>query len=246
MNPDTTWLPAARADFSATAWSCILLRRDATPQERQAHLEELARRYWKPIYAYIKARWHKSNDDAKDLTQQFFLWMLDTEFLSKVREGRGRFRNFVKTAVERFVMGEHDAQRALKRGGDRAHVSLDFIQHVGVEPPAGTTPEQVLDDQWRRAAIDEALGRLRAYYAAEGKEIQYRIFEDFYFAPEPGPDYPELAARHGVSATDVANWLARARSRFRAQLEHALLAGVGGSDELAAEFAELFDEDERR
>jgi len=237
---ETSWLGQAGADFGATAWSCILLRSDASPEERQAKLEALARRYWRPIYHYVRARWGRSNEDAKDLTQQFFLWMLDTDFLSKVQPRHGRFRNFVKTCVERFVLGEYDAQQRLKRGGGRAPLSLDFIQAVGQEPAAGATPEHTLDEQWRRVTIDDAMGRLRAYYEAEGKLVQYQVFEDFYFAPEPGPGYEELAARHGLTATDVANWLARARSRFRALLEEALVDSVGASDELREEFRELF------
>ena len=42
--------------------------------------------------------------DAKDLAQDFFLWMMESDFLSRADRGRGRFRVFVKVArTERSV-----------------------------------------------------------------------------------------------------------------------------------------------
>lgn len=243
MADPTTRIGDARVDFTATAWSQLVLRRDAGPEERQRRVELLARRYWKPIYAYIRRRWNRPNEEAKDLTQKFFLWMLETDFLEKVRADRGRFRNFVKKAVERFVLGEYDAERRLKRGGGTALVSLDFIGAGAVEAAApALDPEALFEEQWRRVLVQEALARLRSALESAGKLVPYRIFEDFYFAPEPGPSYEDLAARHGVSKVDVANALARVKARYRAILEELLAESVAGPAELRQEFRELFGE----
>lgn len=228
-------------DFTATAWSAIILGGEASSAQRRTRLERLARQYWRPVYVYVRTRWKRSNEEAKDLTQKFFLWMIETDFLSKVRADRGRFRNFLRTALERFLSGEYDAARRLKRGGDRPQASLDFILESGGEPEApGDDPQAALDEQWRRVLIESAMQRLRDYYRSEGKEVQFSVFEDFYLAPEPGPSHDETARRHGISTTDVANYLSRAKVRFRAFLEDGIADSVGSSEDLRGEFDELF------
>lgn len=229
--------------FPATAWSQLVLPGSRSPEERRRQLERLALLYWKPIYHYIRVRWQRSNEDAKDLTQKFFVWIMETDLLSKVRLERGRFRNFVKVVLNRFVQGDYDAEQAVKRGGRADHVNLDFI--TGADEPAlpHTDPEQALDEHWRRTLIEEAMLRLKRHYEREGKPRHYELFEDFYGSPEPAPSYQELAERHGLSVTDVTNYLARARGRYRAFIEEILADSVTGLAELRDEFEELFRED---
>lgn len=230
-------------DFTATAWSVILHRPDASPEERRRQMERLAHRYWKPIYSFIRARWRRTSEESKDLTQKFFLWMLETDFISKVEAGRGRFRNFVKTALERFVMGEYDAQSRQKRGGHVRRINIDFLVHGedGLPSPEGD-PEAVLTDEWRRALLSEALTRLRAASPDEGKTSPVSLFEEYYLVPQPRPTYEELAARHGLKTADVAAALAHARSKYRAILEELVSDGVTGFAELREEFRDLFGE----
>jgi len=244
MSDQDTTIGVGGPEFPATAWSLVLLPRGIDPAERKRKLELLARRYWKPIYFYLRAKWRRSNEDAKDLTQRFFLWMMQTDFLGKVHEDRGRFRNFVRVALERFLFGEHDAEKSLKRGGGRAALDLDFVTGLDVEPASPALPaEELLKEHWRRALIDEALRRLKECCEAESKLVHYRLFEDFYLAPEPGPSYEELSRRHRVSPGDVGNYLARTRSRYRAILEALVSDEVLGFRELKEEFEELFGSD---
>lgn len=232
-----TNLGGANQEFPMTAWSCVLLPQQASPEARQRHLETLARRYWKPIYHYIRARWRYSNEDAKDLTQQFFVWMLHTDFMSKVRSDRGRFRNFVRVSLEHFLSRETRKQHRQKAG----QINLDFIQDL---PADSATPDQdaetVLNEQWKRAVIQEALERLRQYYAAHGKDVQYLVFRDYYFAAEGGVDYEGLAKKHAITAVDVQNYLARARTRYRGLLEEVVAESVSGYPELKEEYDALF------
>ena len=66
-------------------------------------LETLSRRYWKPVYSFIRVGWAKSNEDAKDLAQEFFLWLLEGEALKRYDVARGGFRSFLKALLRRFV-----------------------------------------------------------------------------------------------------------------------------------------------
>lgn len=239
FDSDTTW-GGARRDFMATAWSRILVSGDASPEERRTRLEALARQYWKPLYVYIRCRWKKSNHEAKDLTQGFFAWMVESDFFAKARADRGRFRDFVKTSLDYFVRDAEEARRALKRGGGRLILNLDFIAGGEAEPASVEPPDKILDAEWRRTLIQQALDMLRDMYESGGRDDHYRLFEESYLSPEPRPSYKELAERYGLTPVDVKNRLTHARSRFRELLEHLAAEGVGHPDDLRRELDELF------
>ena len=80
-------------------------------------LEPFCRKYWKPMYAYLRASCTRKNEDAKDLTQAFFVWLMEEGRLERYDPQRGRLRGYLKVLLKRFV-GHHDvAQGRLKRGG---------------------------------------------------------------------------------------------------------------------------------
>jgi len=61
-----------RAGFHTTHWSEVLAAGSpSSPRAREA-LEHLCRAYWFPLYAYVRRLGYPS-EDAKDLTQGFFL-----------------------------------------------------------------------------------------------------------------------------------------------------------------------------
>jgi hypothetical protein len=61
--------------FTATHWSIVLEAQQTDPQRAGAALESLCSRYWYPLYAFIRRRGHDP-EEAKDLTQSFFLHLL--------------------------------------------------------------------------------------------------------------------------------------------------------------------------
>ncbi len=58
--------------FPTTQWSAIAALTGGEPDQRKIALEAVINLYWKPVYKYLRIRWRKSNEDAKDLTQSFF------------------------------------------------------------------------------------------------------------------------------------------------------------------------------
>jgi len=68
--------------FPATRWSLIAAARSAEPEARQRALEILVAAYWKPFYKYIRLRWDKDNEQAQDLTQDFFVRLLEKDSLA--------------------------------------------------------------------------------------------------------------------------------------------------------------------
>src|SRR4051812_16414044 len=86
--------PASAAQFPATLWSVVLrASKDSSTASHEA-LSALCRAYWFPLYAYLRRR-GKSPADAQDLTQAFFLHLLEKDSLSRVHREKGKFRSFL-------------------------------------------------------------------------------------------------------------------------------------------------------
>ncbi len=232
------------ASFPPTRWSLLAAGPDRESGERRAAWEHLARRYLRPVAAYVRARGARDDEEARETAQDFFLWMLERSFLDKADPTRGRFRGFVKRSLVNFLHDRERRRRTVKRGGEHVTLSLSDAddEHDALPVDPGRTPEQVLDDLWRQELLARAADALERELASRGKEVVFAVFRDWYLQPEDGVDHATLAERHGLSRTDVGNHLALAKERYRAQLRRAVLETVHGDDDLRAELAWLFEE----
>src|SRR5258706_2579904 len=203
-------------DFPSTCWSRFLGRSGQGDAKDSEPFELLAKRYWKPVYGYVRIRWAKTNEDAKDLSQDFFVWMMESEFLSKAHPDRGRFRVFMKVALEHYLCNEEKKRRRQKRGGGLDILPLtggpDDEAELQIPDAAGRTPGEVLDAMWKRELMTQATKLLGQQLKDEGKETCFRLFHDAYGQESDGVNYRELASKHGVSETDVFNQLRYARN----------------------------------
>src|SRR3979490_2551637 len=78
-----------------------------------------------PLYAFIRRRGYNA-EDAQDLTQGFFLSLLDRKALRQVTPLKGKFRSFLLASLRNYLSGEFDRRHSLKRGGNIKFVSWDF------------------------------------------------------------------------------------------------------------------------
>lgn len=202
-----------------------------------SRLEILCRRYWKAVYAYVRIAWSKGNEDAKDLTQAFFLWLMESETLRRYDAGRGGFRAYLKVLLKRFVGHEERALHRLKRGGDVRIVSLD-----GEAPRAlAVDPDAAFEKAWLDELLQGAIERVRARAAAEGKELRFQVYlARTSPAKAERPSYRELAARFGLKESDIENHLFAVREAIREEARAALLQATSGPAEFEDEWKRLF------
>src|SRR6185295_11703533 len=108
--------PSEQSEFATTQWSVVL--RAAQPDDSAARsaLELLCRRYWFPLYAFARRRVSEVHE-AQDLTQEFFLRLLQKNSLASASPERGRFRSFLLVSLKNFLANEWDRTTAQKRGG---------------------------------------------------------------------------------------------------------------------------------
>lgn len=126
MTNDDTKIGGGNQRFPTTRWSAIVAARSDNADERRRAFETLIAAYWKPVYKYIRLRWGKSNEDAKDATQEFFARVMEKEFLASYDPAKARLRTFLRVCLDGFVANLDKAAHRIKRGGDAQILSLDF------------------------------------------------------------------------------------------------------------------------
>jgi hypothetical protein len=87
VKPDNN-LPAAGIDrFRTTQWSVVLLSAQSQAPGAETALAQLCRLYWYPLYGFVRRRGY-NQDDARDLTQGFFLHLLENKTLTHIDPSR--------------------------------------------------------------------------------------------------------------------------------------------------------------
>lgn len=168
--------PAAAAgrtpEFQPTRWSLVLAAAGSDDNARQA-LSTLCATYWYPLYAFARRRGADAHS-AEDLVQGFFALLLERNDLAAADPDRGRFRAYLLTAFKNFASNVRRADRAVKRGGGQAPLSLDLHDADGryaAEPADDRPPEDVFERAWAQSVLRAATERLRADYGARGRAV---------------------------------------------------------------------------
>ncbi|MBI5367561.1 MAG: sigma-70 family RNA polymerase sigma factor [Planctomycetes bacterium] len=247
MSGRDTEIGGPGSGFPETPWSRILRAgyQGLAGETARADWERLARAYWRPAYLVLRRAWGLASEDAKDLTQAFFLHVLTSGFLGAADPARGRFRTFLRVALENFARDRHKAERREIRGGGRAPVSLDGGDLARVEAllPAleQEAPDRVFDAEWRRGLLEAAVGEVRACYAAEGRPVWFEVLErkDLGGA-DPSPSYAEIGQAVGLAEDAVRNHLHHARRRLREAILERVREYATSDAEVEEEVRELF------
>ena len=208
--------------FPITRLSAIVAASSANHEERTRAFEVLVSAYWMPVYKYVRIKWNKPTEDARDLTQGFFLEAMQKNFFGRYDASKARFRTFLRTCLDGFVANENKAASRIKRGGDATILSLDFDGaedqlRIAARPTAGAIDEY-FEQEWARSVFSLALESFRAQMLNAGKETHLRLFERYVLDDDdeaPKTSYKALAAEFNLSTTDVTNYLALARREFR-------------------------------
>ena len=87
--------------FATTHWSLIAAARERDAPAAQAALATLCQHYWYPLYAYVPRQGH-SPHDAQDLTQGFFVRLLEKNWVTKADREKGMARTLgrIKAVAE--------------------------------------------------------------------------------------------------------------------------------------------------
>jgi RNA polymerase sigma-70 factor (ECF subfamily) len=212
---DTMHTLAGRSDFPTTRWTLVIAAADPQRKEARSALVSLCEGYWYPLYAYLRRRGYPA-DQAQDLTQDFFIRVLEGRYLDRADQEKGRFRSFMLTSLKFFVADEEDRQRAYKRGGG-AVLSLEFSSgedRYQREPAHDETPERIFERRWALSVLDRVVERLRSEFLHHGRPEHFERLKVFLLGQSDAP-YAALAREMNTSEGALKVAIHRLRKRYR-------------------------------
>ena len=228
--------------FLTTHWSVVLTAGRESSSAGAAALEQLCRTYWFPLFAFLRRKGF-GDEDAKDLTQQFFTRLLERNDFRGVEARKGKFRTFLLTSLTHFVSNERDRAQAAKRGGGKIIFSLDAIppeQFQRVEPASDLSPDKLFDQRWAMTLLDTAVMRLQAEMTDADRAGQFELLKKFLTEEPAEGEYIELAKRLGNSSQAVAVAVHRLRQRYRQLVRAEVANTVSSPTEVEEEMRHLF------
>jgi DNA-directed RNA polymerase specialized sigma24 family protein len=225
---DHTSLGGEGRVFPPTEWTWLL----HYPQ-RETVLAELCRKYWKPVYCYLRSM-GLANEEAKDLTQSFFTEkVLGQDLIQKADREKGRFRSFLLRAAHNYAV-------SVKRG-EKAHGSLHPDQE---DARTFDAPEAAFNRAWADQLLHEVLEELEQECRQRNKLVHWRLFQEWILEPEVEENkaMSEICLKHGVAEASTAyHMIENVKRRFRALLRDRLSALAGSEQDIEAEIREFIE-----
>jgi RNA polymerase sigma factor (sigma-70 family) len=226
--------------FGSTRWS-IVLAAAGEGALAQAALESLCQTYWLPIYGYIRSR-SGCPEEANDLTQGFFVDLIERESLATADRNRGRFRSFLFTAVKNFLINCNAHEAAQKRGGGRTILSLDWDvaeSRLSTSRSSTRTPEQEFERQWALAVLDHVITRIAEEQKAAGREREFAALRPFLTGQQADVSQILVAQSLQITPEAVRAAVYRLRKRYRELLRDEVAQTVESTEEVDEELQRL-------
>jgi RNA polymerase sigma-70 factor (ECF subfamily) len=156
---------------------------------------------------------------------------------------RGKFRSFLLAALNHFVSNQRDHERAAKRGGGQALISLDdtdaenrFIH----EPASSLSPEKIFEKNWFLTLFEQALARLSEEQKAAGKAEIFEQLKLFVIEDAESGDYNAAAAKVNMTPNAVAVNVHRLRDRYKKLVHEEVVRTVADPAEIEDELRRFF------
>jgi RNA polymerase sigma-70 factor (ECF subfamily) len=203
------------SQFPTTRWTLVVAAGDPRRKEARSALVSLCENYWYPLYAYLRRRGYPA-DQAQDLTQEFFMHLLEGRYLDHADPEKGRFRSFLLNSLKFFVADEEDRQRARKRGGGMI-VPLELSageERYQREPADDETPERIFERRWALSVLDRVVERLRSDFVQHGRPEHFERLKVFLLG-QPDAPYATLAREMNTSEGALKIAIHRFRKRYR-------------------------------
>ena len=235
-------IPGGTSRFATTHWSVVLAAGSASSPDYQRALSTLCQTYWYPLYAYLRRQGHDSHQ-AEDYTQAFFAQMLEKGYLSRVEPQPGKFRSFLLTALRHFLADQRDRARAVKRGGDKEPLPLNFQTAEGrytLEPANDLSPEKVFERSWALTLLEKTMDRLEAELAGMNKAELFDSLKVYLCGHAASVPYRDVAAELNMTEGAVKVTVYRLRRRYREMLRDEIAQTVSSPEQIEEEIRDLF------
>jgi RNA polymerase sigma-70 factor (ECF subfamily) len=164
-------------------------------------------------------------EDAQDLTQDFFVKILEPGWLRHADPDRGRFRSLLRRSVQNFLINAAERSHTRKRGGAVKFISWDdwmaeAPSQLSMSPQAldSLPPERLFDLRWAVTVVEHALQRLREECESRGKRRLFHALSSHLTAERDEVSFAKLSTELGIGESAVIKQLYNLRQRYRSLL----------------------------
>jgi RNA polymerase sigma-70 factor (ECF subfamily) len=213
------------AQFATTQWSDVLRAGATTSPTARLAMETLCAAYWYPLYAYVRRRGVKP-EDAQDLTQGFFQYLVETDLLRAADPVKGRFRSFLLTCMKNYMSHERQRAAAAKRGGGVITINIgpDSEARFSEEAP-DLDPEALYERRWALTLMERAMANLAGESAANPD--RWQALRPLLTGGDPEDTYRTIGEQLGMSDGAVRVAVHRMRKRYGELLRQEVADTVG-------------------
>jgi RNA polymerase sigma-70 factor (ECF subfamily) len=205
-----------RQHFSTTQWSLVGRAGHGNDDERKEALDRLLRRYMPALRAHLIHAKRLQPAAAEDLLQEFILTkVVERNLISQADPARGRFRSFLLSSLNYFLIDEHRREHTAKRS---PHAAVPIDENLDAAP-GEFRPQDAFDVAWARELISDATQTMREKCQLDGRLDVWDIFQGRLLDPllhDAAPvSYDELIAKHRLpSPHKASNLLVTAQRMF--------------------------------
>jgi RNA polymerase sigma factor (sigma-70 family) len=239
---DRTASSAQRASiaFTTTHWSVVLETQGQSPAAKEA-LEKLCRTYWRPVYGFIRRQGTRP-EEAEDLTQGFFLLLLERRDFDAVRKEKGRLRSYLLTSVKHFIASEQRRAMTLKRGKGQRLIPLEELrtnEQVEMEPADPLSADRLYERRWALTLMEQVLRRLKDEYCTAGNAALFDSLKQL-LPDEPGAkSRADIAIQLGMTDNALRQAFHRFRQRYQLLLREEISNTVAVASDIEDEMRHL-------
>lgn len=224
--------------FVTTRWTMV---QEAGEKNCAVSLQELCQAYWFPLYAYIR-RCGETKENAEDLTQGFFLQLLERRDLTGLDREKGKFRAFLLASLKNYIANDRIHRSAIKRGSGAVHLSLDWEKadkKFQIIDDSSISPEAAYDREWATTLLERVLVDLEQEFSESGRDEYFGKLRIFLTCEKGEIPYDEAASSLGIKPTALRVAVHRLRKRYRALLKDEVAKTTADADSIKDELAIL-------
>lgn len=220
----------------------VLAAGETASLQSAAALEKLCGEYWYPLYVYVRRKGH-GPEDAQDLVQEFFARFLERKYFRLADRSRGRFRTFLLTSVQHFLVNEWKQAKRQKRGGGRRHISINGedteVRFLAEELADRSSPDKAFEHRWAMTLLGRVLDQLQAELVSSDRGHVFNELKCFLTGEKSDSSYAEIGTRLGMNEGSLKVMVHRLRRRYRELLHNEISQTVERPELIEEEIREL-------
>jgi RNA polymerase sigma-70 factor (ECF subfamily) len=228
------------ASFPSSHWSLIARAADADRDQAQLALGDLCRRYWYPLYAFVRRKVNSAHE-AEDVTQGFFAHLIKSELIARADPERGRFRTYLLACCKNYLKN-HWRQKRNEMPTDPV-VDIDFIvaaTRYSQEPADPSDPEVLYLRRWALTLLDETFQALEEQFGADGRLALFVRLRPTLTKDPDAQSYAVIAGELRMTEAAVKKAAQRLRERFGEVLRSRIADTVDEGTSIEDEIRDLF------